>query len=195
MANPNDEQRSLYPNPLSSSQTEHQQILKLQADTLFLKLTQLEDKLKYYSKLKRKWNRFKNILRYSKYPIALLFAGADIGLSFIPIVGIPLAIISTAVTLGEVIGANVLEDSFVNVKVNTYDKKCKHITMWLDRMYLFKQDTLRDGVIDAKEIDQWRQILNEYEESLKEITSPKNEEKIDLKKIQEQINLLLQQKK
>ena len=194
MANQSDEQRSLYPNPLSSSQTEHQQILKLQADTLFLKLTQLEDKLKHYSKFKRKWNRFKNILRYSKYPIAILFAGADIGLSFIPIVGKPLAIISTAVTLGEVIGANVLEDSFVNVKVNTYDKKCKHITKWLDRMYLFKQDTLRDGVIDAKEINQWRQILNEYEESLKEITTPKNEEKIDLKKIQELINLLLQQK-
>ena len=51
------------------------------------------------------------------------------------------------------------------------------------------------GVIDAKEIDQWRQILNEYEKSLKEITIPKNEKKIDLKKIQEQINLLLQQKK
>ena len=124
-----------------------------------------------------------------------LFAGADIGLAFIPIVGIPLAIISTAVTLGEVIGANILEDSFVNIKVNTYNKKCKHITKWLDRMYLFKQDALRDGVIDAKEIEQWKQIINEYEESLKEITSPKNEEKIDLKKIQEQINLLIQQKK
>ena len=62
-------------------------------------------------------------------------------------------------------------------------------------MYLFKQDTLHDGVIDAKEIEQWKQILNEYEESLKEITTPKNEEKIDLKKIQEQISLLLQQKK
>ena len=61
-------------------------------------------------------------------------------------------------------------------------------------MYLFKQDTLRDGVIDAKKIDQWKQILNEYEESLKEITTPKNEEKIDLTKIQKQINLLLQQK-
>ena len=36
----NQDQRSLYPNFLSSSQTEHQQILKLQADTLFLKLTQ-----------------------------------------------------------------------------------------------------------------------------------------------------------
>ena len=97
--------------------------------------------MKHYSKHKIKWNRFKNILRYKKYPIAILFAGADIGLLFIPIVGILLAIISTTITLGEVIGANILEDSFVNVKVNTYDKKCKHITKWLDRMYLFKQDT------------------------------------------------------
>ena len=31
----NQDQRSLCPNPLSSSQTEHQQILKLQANTLF----------------------------------------------------------------------------------------------------------------------------------------------------------------
>ena len=100
MANQSDEQRSLYLNSLSSAQTEHQQILKLQADTFFLKLTLLEDKLKHYSKLKRKWNRFKNMLRYNKYSIAILFAGADIGLSFIPIVGIPLAIISTTVTLG-----------------------------------------------------------------------------------------------
>ena len=195
MANPNSKQRSLYPNPLSSSQTEHQQILKLQTDTLFSKLTKLEDKLKHYSKLKSNWNRFKNILRYRKYPIAILYAGGDIGLSFIPINGIPLAIISTTVTLGTVIGANVFENSFVNVKVNTYDKKCKHITKWLDRMYLFKQDALRDGVIDAKKIDQWRQILNEYEKSLKEITTLQNEKKIDLNKIQEQINLLLQQKK
>ena len=177
------DQKSLYPNPLSSAQTEHQQILKLQADALFLKLTQLEDKLKHYYNLKKKCNRFKNILRYSKYPIAILFAGADIGLSFIPIVRILLAIISTAVTLGEVIGANVLEDSFVNVKINTYDKKCKHITKWLDRKYLFKQDTLRDEVINEKEIEQWKHILNEYEESLNEITTPINEEKIDLIKI------------
>ena len=39
-----------------------------------------------------------------------------------------LAIISTAIILDEVIGANVLEDNFVNVNVNTYDKKCKLIT-------------------------------------------------------------------
>ena len=46
MANPLDEQRtssfnqdqrSLYPNPLSVGQTDHQQILKLQADTFIFK--------------------------------------------------------------------------------------------------------------------------------------------------------------
>ena len=32
----NQDQKSLYPNPLSSAQTEHQQIFKLQAYTLFV---------------------------------------------------------------------------------------------------------------------------------------------------------------
>ena len=33
----------------------------------------------------------------------------------------------------------------------------------IDQQHLFKQDTFRDGVVDAKEIDRWRQKLNEYE--------------------------------
>ena len=52
MANPSDETRipsfnqdhkSLYPNPLSVGQTDHQTILKLQSEPLFIKLTQLEE--------------------------------------------------------------------------------------------------------------------------------------------------------
>ena len=191
----NQDRRSLYPNPLLVGQTDHQHILKLQADSLFLKVTQLEDKLKHYNKLKKKWNRLKNILRYSKYPIAILFAVADVELTFIPIVGIPLAIISTTVTLDEVIIANILVDSFVNVKVNNYNKKCKHISTWIYRMYLFKQDTLSDGVIDLTEFTQWKEILNKYKESLNKITSPTNEERINLKKIKEQINLLINKNK
>ena len=74
------------------------------------------------------------------------------GLAFILIVGIPLAISSTTVTLLEVIGANVFEDSFVNVKVNNYNKKCKLISTWIDRMNLFKQATIRNGAIDLKKL-------------------------------------------
>ena len=40
-----------------------------------------------------------------------------------------------------------------------------------------------------------KKILDEYKESFKIITTSTTEEKIDLKKIKEQINLLLQQKK
>ena len=86
----------------------------------------------------------------------------------------------------------ILHESQNTTKQYDVARKSKHHQTWL---CYTKVKTLRDGVIDAKEIEQWRQILNEYEESLKEITSPKNEEKIDLKKIQEQINILLQQKK
>ena len=62
-------------------------------------------------------------------------------------------------------------------------------------MYLFKQNTLRDWIIVSKEINQWKEIINKYEENLKNITSSKNEDKIDLKKIQEQIKLLINHKK
>ena len=64
-------------------------------------------------------------MRYIKYHIAILFAGAVVVLTISPVVGIPLAIISTGVTLGEVIGANVLENSFVNVKINNYNYNTK----------------------------------------------------------------------
>ena len=47
---------------------------------------------------------------------------------------------------------------------------------------MFKQDTLRDKVIDAKEIEQWKHILNEYEKSLKEITIPKKRREDRFKK-------------
>ena len=43
-----------------------------------------------------------------------------------------------------------------------------------------------------KEIQQWKQLLIEYEKEI-DIQSSKNEEKIDLKKIQEQINTLIHQ--
>ena len=43
-----------------------------------------------------------------------------------------------------------------------------------------------------KEIQQWKQLLIEYEKET-DIQSSKNEEKIDLKKIQEQINTLIHQ--
>ena len=62
-------------------------------------------------------------------------------------------------------------------------------------MYLFKQDTLRDGVIDAIKNDQWRLILNKYEESLIEKTIPNKQRENRLKKFQKQISLLINQKK
>ena len=34
-------------------------------------------------------------------------------------------------------------------------------------MYLFKTDVLKDGVIDEREINQWKDMLKQYDTSLK----------------------------
>ena len=128
----NQDQKSLYYNLLSCSQTKHQQILKLKADILFLIFTQLENKLKHYNQLKKKLNKFKNILRYINYLIAILFAGNNVWLACIPIAGILLTIISTTVTFNEVIKAYILKNSFENVKVTNYNKKYKYMITWIE---------------------------------------------------------------
>ena len=111
---------------LSHSQKEQKSVLKLQSENLFYKLEQIEKEFKHYKKLKHKWNIFRNILHYSKYPLAVILDGLDIGLIFTGI-GIPLAIVGAGITVGEVVGTNILEDTFVNVKIDKYHKKCKHI--------------------------------------------------------------------
>ena len=183
---------SIYPS-VSDSQNEQKSLIKLQSENLFNKLEQIEKEFKHYNKLKHKWNIFKNILHYSKYPLALILGGLDVALIFTGI-GIPLAIIGAGITVGEVVGTNVFEDAIVNMKIDKYNKKCKYIKEWIDKMYIFKVEALKDNVIDVKEIQQWKQLLIEYDKCLVNIQSSKNEEKIDLKKIQEQINTLIQQK-
>ena len=48
-------------------------------------------------------------------------------------------------------------------------------------MHLFNQDNLRDIVINSTKINQWIKIVNEYDESLTIITSPKKRSKHRLK--------------
>jgi phosphopantetheine adenylyltransferase len=49
--------------------------------------------------------------------------------------GIPLAIASEAFTIGEVVVINILEDSLIKQKINTYKAKTKHFNRWLDKIY------------------------------------------------------------
>jgi hypothetical protein len=197
----NRKHKNIYPNTstlgsLSFSQNEQSALFKLQADNLFFKLEQIEKELQHYHKLKNKWNLFKNILHYSKYPFAVILGGLDVGLIFTG-VGIPiavaLAVSGAGLTLAEVISTNVLEDSLVNIKLNKYETKCKHLKQWVDRMYLFKTDVLKDGVIDEKEINQWKDMLKLYDKSLIEFKQ-ESKNAIDLKVLKDQIDTLMKQR-
>ena len=180
----------IYPS-LSVSESEKNSLQKAESDLLFYKLTQIEKELKHYKKLKKKWNVFKNILHYAKYPTAIVLLGGDIALAFTGI-GIPVAIIGAGITIGELISVNVLEDTLVKNKIKNYDNHCKHLQSWIDKMYLFKADALRDGIIDQKEINQFKDMLTEYALSLEKKNSPQKEEKLTVKQELEKMKKDLQ---
>ena len=191
----------LYPS-VSQSENDQKGLLKLKSENLFIRLEQIEKDFKRYNKLKHRWNTFKNILHYSKYPLAVILGGLDIALIF-TIIGIPLEVVGATITIGEVIGTNILEDTYINIKVNKYNKKCKHIKEWIDKMYIFKDDVLKDNIIDNKEIQQWKQLLEEYEKETITLSSDKvitssNEKEInslpDLVKLQEMIQAIINKK-
>jgi hypothetical protein len=120
----------------------------------------------------------------------------DVGLIFTR-VGIPiavaLAVSGAGLTLAEFIGTNVLEDSLVNIKLNKYENKCKHLKQWVDGMFLFKTDVLKDGVIDEKEINQWKDMLKLYDTSLIEFKQ-ESKNAINLKVLKDQIDTLMKQR-
>ena len=106
---------SIYPNPSLK------EIQKIRLDNLLFKEKMLEDKLKHYKKIKRKWIILKNILHYSKYPISGIFIVGDLILILFPPTLI-FAIGSISLTVGEIVCSNILEDSLLKIKVNKYKK-------------------------------------------------------------------------
>ena len=77
---------------------------------------------------------------------------------------------------------SLFEDMVANTKVNKYTKKIEFLDYHINSMHIFKVDALRDGIIDEKELQLWKRLIDEYEASLKEL-------KKDLKKSEEKINV------
>lgn len=118
-------------------------VTKLKIENLFGKLDALEKELMHYKKLKRRWNRIKNLLHCLKYPVCALMFGGYALLLFTG-VGAPIAIASSGVTLFELAGSHLVKQSVVRAKVNKNAAKVAHIKEWIDRMYVLKSESLRD---------------------------------------------------
>ena len=142
-----EKKHTLYPSLDSANDDERAFVAKLQIENLFGKLGGLEKELKHYQKLMRRWNCIKNILHYLKYPVCALMLGGD-ALLLVTGVGAPVAIASSGLTLVELVGSHLIEDSVVRAKVNKYGAKVAHLKEWIDRMYVFKSEALRDQVLD-----------------------------------------------
>ena len=185
------EEAPLYPS-LDSANDERAYVTKLQTENLFGKLNAIEKELKHYQKLKRRWNSIKNILHYLKYPVCALMLGGDAAL-FLTGLGAPIAIASSGLTLLEVIGSHMLEDSLVRSKVNKYAAKAAHRKEWIDKMYVFKNEALRDYILDQKEIELWNALLAEYAKESEGFSEKSGEETNiakEIKRLRDQMSSL-----
>jgi hypothetical protein len=136
-------------------------LLHLQTENLFARYKTLQKEFTHYTKLKRRWNLLNNILHFGRIPVTCGLGLADVAL-FITGIGAPLAVAGAAVTFGELLSSIAFE-TFVGNKLHKYNSRIKFIQSWLDRMHVFKCDAQMDGRIDAKEIMQWRALLEEYD--------------------------------
>lgn len=169
---------NLYP-PIEDTLKFDERVQKIRLENLLDKEKQIEVKLKHYKKLKRRWNIFKKIFHFGKYPIAVLQYLGDAALLLFPGTQ-PIGFIGIAVTTTELVGSNVLEDALLNVKVNKYAKKCDLLQEYINKMYVFKIESIKDGVISEHEMQLFTQLLNEYESKLSSHTDSKNGENLEV---------------
>jgi hypothetical protein len=189
------------PLDLDFEKVHQQELNKEKSKNLFSKLQQLENEYKHYKKLKHKWNVFKNILHYSKYPVAGFMVVGDVVLLVIP-TGVTqiLGIAGIACTISEVSLGSIVEDTVVKHKVHKYRHKCEHLKEWIDKMYVFKSEAEHDGIISSEEIEKWRQLLEQYSNASKKLSNVQQDassktpqQPVDMNKLQEQILFLMTQ--
>lgn len=165
----------------------------------------LVKQMKHYQKLKSRWNVVKNVMHYSKYPVGVAMIGGDIALAFTGL-GIPIAVAGGIVTAVELVGSNIVEDTLMKRKVQKYRQKTLFFKEWIDKMHVFVTDALRDGIIDDKEIDQWKNLIQEHNIALtnlqtKQESHPKNpkpsdhQEVMTLEQLQKQLTSIISKQK
>ena len=147
------------------------------------KIDCIKKDLKHNNKLKKRFNKCKNIWKYLGYGLFGVLIAGDIVVSiFLPGIAVPIVLAGTA--LGEFLISEIVSGYF-GKKKSVYTKKCKHIQTTLDKMDVFIRDAVADKKIEEAEIKRFQVILNEYEEGVVEIKEEsKNEEKYTLKELQ-----------
>ncbi len=162
--------------------TDENELQKVRVNSLLKEENHMEFDLKRIRKCKKKWNILSNILHYSKYGIEVVTISSGAILLFFPL-SMPVGIILIGISVVEVVGLNVLEDSLVKSEVNKYKTKSNKLHDLIEKIHFFKRDAMKDGILSEKEMDHFNAILNEYESNKKKERdipikeNPKNLEK------------------
>ena len=170
---------------------DHIAIQKIRVNSLLKEEDHMEYDLKRIRKCKRKWNILKNILHFSKYGVEAITISGGIILLLFPL-SMPIGIVLIGISVIEVVGLNILEDSLVKIKVNKYKTKSNKLHDFIEKIHFFKRDALVDGILNDKEMEHFNTILNEYDSDKKKIREEVIHESKNLKEEVSEMKSLMQ---
>ena len=158
------------------------------------KINAIQKDLKHYCKLRKRWKNFKTIMKITSFTI---FGITEIGsgiLVFIPVISLVVPIIITGSSLIELTISEGLVNIIINKRKKNMDNKIFKCRSTLDKLYLFLEEAKLDRIIDSTELRIFNKIINEYYggKEKEEVKSDNNKD--ELKKLKDQIDILLNKK-
>ena len=127
---------------------------------------ELEQNLKHYKKIIKRWKQFSNFLNYASLIIltgvGTSFMVLGFGAFTIPVVFGILAAIGT----GEGIIHGGLTLGLVKKKKETFKKKIEHTQEYISKSWYLFEKIREDNIITLDEVNEFRKLMDQYEKGL-----------------------------
>lgn len=195
MSNKSEPIENIYPMIIPKSKVDEMIADKINSQNLEIiknKYKEINQSLKHYEKIEKRYAKLSNSVRLIGIGVSTIFGAGTIvaGSLLTSGIAIPLCV---PIILGS---STLLESAIAEGALRTYFKKRKHYfnqkvdvcKKYLNRIFLFESKALEDEKVTAAEIEQFKKLVDAYDNEIKEIKKEDFlQEKALLKEVQKTI--------
>jgi hypothetical protein len=142
---------------------------KSRIDEMSNKRLELDRQLKHYLKIKKRWDKADGslkitgtILAGTSAVVGAVMAGLTVPLT----IPIAIPIVLGAITAGETIITSGLVMGLTGRKKSFYREKIRIIQSYIDKMFVYCEKARQDNVITVEELEGFKQLMEEYQNTI-----------------------------
>ena len=131
---------------------------------------EMEKSLKHYEKILKRWKLIENIVKCSSLTIV-------VGCGVVTTLGFGGLVTPLIITIVSVCGASegimsqVIVEGVVNRRIVKFKKSIQHIKEYISKSWYLFEKIRSDGVISLQELDEFRVLMEKYEQGLTAVDS------------------------